>query len=161
MNIIKKSLIASLSVMALLSSQSEAATATGTFNVSATTANICSVTATDLSFGVYLGTANLDSMNTISTTCSNGASYTIDIGTLNNSGGIPTAGIRRLKNSTNYLQYFLYSDVGRVVGWLGGISWVGNGSVQTINLYGRITLGQPMFSGSWSDTATVTITYTP
>ncbi len=132
--------------------------ATANFNVTATVLTSCSVTATDLVFGNYDATVN-NNTNIISTTCTNGGTYTVDI----NSGSNASSTQRRMKlgATTNYLNYNLYSDTGRASAWAVSTAQTGTGLAQAMNVYGQIPAGQALISGSYSDIATVTITYNP
>jgi len=57
---------------------SSGATSTSTFQVTATVASSCTVTATSLAFGNYT-LAQLDGTSTITATCTNGTTYTIGL----------------------------------------------------------------------------------
>lgn len=138
-----------------------AATATTTFNVTATVPTSCSVSAGgDLAFGSYIGT-ELDATTTVSITCTNGGAYTVGL----DNGLHPLSTQRRISNGTNYLNYELYSDSGMTAPW-GNVSgsWVsgtGTGSAQVDTVYGKLDSGQALNVGTYTDTVTVTVTYTP
>jgi spore coat protein U-like protein len=140
---------------------SSGATSTSTFQVTATVASSCSVSATTLAFGNYT-LAQLDGSSTITATCTNGTTYTIglDAGTF---AGATTSTRRMTGPSASGLSYSLFSDSGRTTNW-GNVtgSWVsgtGSGAAQVLSVYGRIPASQTASIGSYADTITVTITF--
>ena len=140
---------------------SSGATSTSTFQVTATVASSCTVSATTLAFGNYT-LAQLDGASSITATCTNGTTYTIglDAGTFASA----TTSTRKMTGpSASGLSYSLYSDSGRTTNW-GNVtgSWVsgtGTGAAQVLNVYGRIPASQTASIGSYADTVTVTITF--
>ncbi len=139
-----------------------AATTTTTFDVTATVPTSCSVSAGGaLAFGSYTGT-QIDQTTTVSVTCTNGGSYTVGL----DDGLYVDTTQRRMKHGTaDYLNYELYSDSGRTTRWGNATgSWVsdtGTGSAQSKTVYGRLAGSQSLIVGSYTDTITVTVTYTP
>jgi len=160
-------------VLLALSGGADAATATTTFNVTASVVANCTVAATDLSFGnTFTGAANVDSTSTVNVNCSNGAPYalSLDVGTgggtfaartLAKVAGPPTPGT---------LTYNLYRDAARTEVWGDGVapstftvSGTGTGMANTLpsTVYGRLPAagnGNPV-TGDYSSTITVTVTY--
>jgi len=140
---------------------SSGGTATSTFQVTATVASSCSVSATTLAFPNYV-LAQLDGSSTITATCTNGTTYTIglDAGTF---AGATTSTRKMTGPSASGLSYALYSDSGRTTNWGNATgSWVsgtGTGAAQVLSVYGRIPASQTAQIGSYSDTITVTITF--
>jgi spore coat protein U-like protein len=137
---------------------SSGATTTSTFQVTATVASSCIVTATSLAFGNYT-LAQLDNSSTITATCTNGTTYTIDLDVGNFSGATTTT--RRMTGpSAAGLSYSLFSDSGRTTNWGNATgSWVsgtGTGAAQVLTVYGRIPANQTALIGSYTDTVTVT-----
>ncbi len=135
----------------------QAATATATFQVTATVAATCSATTTNLGFGTYTG-AQIDQTNTIDVTCTNGTTYTVGL----NNGANYSAPNRRMTNGTNFLNYDLYNDAPGGTRWgdgSGTVNGTGNGMAQTLTVYGRLPAGQTLYTGSYTDTIQVTITY--
>jgi spore coat protein U-like protein len=150
-----------------------AATATGDLSVSATVPVTCSVSVPDaLAFGTYdplvanaeLGN-DLYASTSVSVTCSSGASATITLG----QGANPDPDssdvfpFRRLKNGSNYISYALFQNSSRTTIWANtsgtGVGVTGNGSAQTLTIYGEISAAQTASPGSYTDTVTATITY--
>lgn len=140
---------------------SSGATSTSTFQVTATVASSCTVTATSLAFGNYT-LAQLDGTSTITATCTNGTTYTIglDAGTFS---GATTSTLRMTGPSAAGLSYSLFSDSGRTTNWGNATgSWVsgtGTGAAQVLTVYGRIPANQTALIGSYTDTVTVTVTF--
>ena len=140
---------------------SSGATTTSTFQVTATVASSCTVTATSLAFGNYT-LAQLDGSSTITATCTNGTTYTIglDAGSF---AGATTSTRRMTGPSAAGLSYSLFSDSGRTTNW-GNVagSWVsgtGTGAAQVLTVYGRIPANQTALIGNYTDTVTVTVTF--
>lgn len=143
-------------------------TATTTFQVTATVNDSCTVTATDLAFGVYdAGAGNLDGTSTITATCTAGTGY--DIGLDAGSNSANASGTTRAMDDggSSYLEYELYSDSSRSVIWGNdvGTDTVNNpsatGGDNAHTVYGQIPAGQYDASAatSYSDTINVTVTY--
>ncbi len=141
-----------------------AATATTTFNVTANVPNTCSVSAVELAFGSYIGTADVLDTTTVTVKCTSGLDYTVGLDDgLNYSA---CSSHRCMKHGTaDYLNYELYSDSARTTRW-GNVSgsWVsgsGTGADQTLTVYGLLPAGQTLIGGDYLDTIQVTVTYTP
>lgn len=139
-----------------------AATATANVGVSATVQATCSVSASPLAFGTY-NSAQLDGSTNLSVSCTNGTTYTIGLDAGAGTGATTTA--RELTGPASAtLGYTLYSDAGRTSVWGANtgtdtVAGTGNGSAQTISVYGRIPLGQLPTPGAYSDVVTATLTY--
>lgn len=139
-----------------------AATATATFQVSASVSAYCTASASDMAFNGYNGTASVPANSTISVTCTNGTQYQVGLsgGASNNVNG------RTLKNGSNTLAYGLYRDAAFTKNW-GNTpgtdtpdAVTGNGTAQAMTVYGNLpavaTLPAP---GTYTDSITATITY--
>jgi len=139
--------------------------ATTSFGVSATVQSSCSVSATTLAFGNYNAatpTPN-DSTSTLSITCTSGLSYTVIL-----DGGTTTSTVNAramTDGSSHNLTYGLYTTTGRTILLGDGTSstqtagGTGNGSAQTITVYGRIPISQYVTAGNYTDTVGVTVNY--
>jgi spore coat protein U-like protein len=62
------------------------------------------------------------------------------------------------------LSYAMYQDSGHTTNWGNTVgtdtkSGTGNGSAQTLTVYGNLAAGQYPAAGSYSDTITATVTY--
>jgi spore coat protein U-like protein len=139
----------------------QAATSNSSMPVSATVQATCSITASPLAFGTY-SSAQLDATTTLAVNCTNTTSYNVglDIG----SGSGATVAQRKMANGSQTLNYTVYSDIGRATLWgptvgTNTVAGTGSGSVQILNVYGRIAAGQAPTPGSYADTLTATVTY--
>lgn len=137
---------------------SYAATTTTTFTVTATVVNTCSATATNLGFGTYVN-VTIDATSTVSVTCTSGGAYTVGL----SNGANYSAPNRRMTNGSAFLNYELYSDAGRLTVWndTTTVAGTGSGSAQDLTVYGRLPGTQGLIAGSYTDTITATVTYTP
>lgn len=58
------------------------------------------------------------------------------------------------------LAYALYQDSAHTINWGNTVSTgTGNGSAQTLTVYGEVPAGQSVTPGAYTDTITATITY--
>jgi spore coat protein U-like protein len=81
-------------------------------------------------------------------------------------GNAPTYNPRFMKNGLQHLQYNLYLDAGFTKIWgnnTGGSFQYSqntlNGVATTVTIFGRITAGQDLTAGAYSDTITVTMNW--
>lgn len=135
-----------------------------TFTVSATVLATCEITANDLNFGSYnpISATHLDAATTVSVTCTNGTAYNVAL-SLGDGTGATTAS-RYMTQGANALAYTLYRDPGRSQLWgddegVDTLAGVGDGTADTIDIYGRVPMQQAAPSGSYDDTITVTVTW--
>jgi len=143
-----------------------AATDTTSFQVTATVADACTVSATDLAFGTYdPNTGDLDGTSTITASCTEGTTYDIGLDTGQNAA--EASGTTRAMvggTSAGYLSYELYSDSGRTTVWgdtvgTDTVSGTASAADDDHTVYGQIPGGQFVPPDSYSDTIAVTITY--
>lgn len=168
MKFASKKIAAAVGSLALLGSVgANAATATATFQVTATVASSCLVSATELAFGSITPTeaaTELAKTSTISVTCSNTHPYTVNVGFGANGG---TEANRFMKNSANAdkLAYNIYTEASHtnVMGDGTGVSknvpLVGTGAAQTVTVYGKLLQNQFVSAGTYADTLTVNVAY--
>jgi spore coat protein U-like protein len=142
-----------------------AKTTTSTLNVQATVMAGCAVTGNTLDFGQTSGVDALVSVTaaqrpqtTINVLCTKGVAYQVGI----SDGANVSAGQRRMKNGTDYINYELYKSLTgsdrfgdtdttqRVSGTSTGVS-VG------VPVYGQIVSGAIVGAGQYLDTATITV----
>jgi spore coat protein U-like protein len=144
--------LALAAALSLGAAAAQAQTATTTFTVSADVLSACSVAATDLVFGNYLATAAvpLDSTSTITVTCTNGATYGVDV------GATPMA--RTMAGPGGNLNYGMFNEVGRTTAF-GVAGATGSGAAQAYTVFGRVPVAQFVQAGAYSATVTVTVTY--
>lgn len=137
-------------------------TVTTTFQVSATVDPVCQIVANSLPFGTYTG-RQTDADTTLTITCTNTTPYSVGLDAGTAPGG--TTATREMTGTAGaLLPYGLYQDAARATNWgnLPGtdtVAGTGNGSAQTLTVYGRLAAGQYVTPGSYSDTITATVTY--
>jgi spore coat protein U-like protein len=164
-----KGLVGALVVAGLIigvADRASAASASATMAVSASVTNNCTISTNPLSFGSYdpivaNASGNLDATSSVVVACTKGAATTIGLDT----GANATAGERRLGSSGSYIGYELYSDSTRSTVW--GNSGAGlyapaaapSKASRTFSVYGRISGGQDVPAGSYSDTITATVNF--
>lgn len=142
-----------------------AATDTATFEVRIEILTACTIaSANDLDFGSHgFLNANIDATTTLGIQCT--ASTPYDVGLSAGSGGGATVSTRLMTGpGSATIGYSLYKDSGRTVVWgdTGSpdvLVGTGNGSIQSLTVYGRVP-GQPTpIAGNYIDTVTVTLTF--
>jgi spore coat protein U domain-containing protein, fimbrial subunit CupE1/2/3/6 len=156
-----------------LPSTAPAATATGSFQVTATVAATCLVSSTsNVAFGAYDTTVatNLQATGTVGITCTKNTAITsIDL----NLGANPTGATRRMTNGTDFITYELYKPSTVTPGAACAYTTVWgttavNGLVPAVapsnaarsfNVCGQTTQGQNVGTGAYVDTVTVTVNY--
>jgi spore coat protein U domain-containing protein, fimbrial subunit CupE1/2/3/6 len=129
----------------------------------------CAISATTLNFGSSVGvlTSVVNGSSTLSVTCSNTTPYNVglDAGTVSGSS-IATrlmAGTAA-GNTATTMQFQLYSDSGHMTTWgntvgTNTVSGTGNGSAQTINVYGQVPVQTSPKPDTYQTTITATVTY--
>ncbi len=160
-----KSALLALAVLGLTfaaNTASATTTATTTFGVSATVQGTCLISATAMGFGTYTGVA-ATSTSSVNVTCTNTTSYNVGLSAGTSTGAAVTS--RKMTGPASAtLAYSLFSDSARSSNWgqtVGTDTVVGsgNGSQQTLTVYGAVAAGQYVTPGAYSDTITATITY--
>jgi len=150
------------SSMPLTSAQ--AATATGTLNVSAVVPDFCELSSTsvNLSLGNYYPNAETTQSTTIQVRCTIGTAYNVGLGLGTNASGAT----RRMKHSAEatFLSYELYQSNGSTVwaapGQAGVVNGTGSGVAQNLTVVGKIPSAQWGISkGSYSDQVVITVTF--
>jgi spore coat protein U-like protein len=139
-----------------------AATATTTFQVTATVQATCLISATNLSFGTYTG-AVVNSTSSITVTCTNTTPYNIGLNAGTATGA--TVSTRKMSGPAGaLLAYSLTQDAAHTINWgntvgTDTVAGTGNGSAQTLTVFGQTAAGQFVTPGAYVDTITATITY--
>ncbi|MCU1500146.1 MAG: Spore coat protein [Acidimicrobiales bacterium] len=141
-----------------------AATSTGQFGVSLTIQAECKLqSAGALSFGSDgVLDSVISSTSALSVQCTNGTTYAVGLDAGAGSGA--TTSVRRMTAAGATLNYALYRDSNRTQLWgdivatdtFGG---TGNGSAQTVTVYGSVPVQSTPAAGSYADTVQVTVTY--
>jgi len=150
-----------------LSASSYAATAAGNMTVTTDVSLSCSMTVGQMGFDNYDPSSAVDLLGTatIESTCTSGGSAKITMGqgSSADSGSTEGAPDRRMVLGSEYLSYAIYSDTGRSTAWgntaATGKGITGTGSAANTTVYGKITAGQAVGSGSFADSVVVTLTY--
>lgn len=141
---------------------------TDTANLSVT-ANVvanCSIDTTTVAFGNYdpavaHASSPLDGTGTVTITCTKGTASTVGLDVGSNASG----STRRMTDGTDFLTYELYQNGGRTVVWGNGGGDLHNpgaapsSSPRAITVYGRVTGGQDVGVGGYSDTVVATVTF--
>lgn len=147
--------------------------ASGNIQFTAEVADSCSLSVSGVNFGSINEFGRLRTEKTaegnLSVQCSQGKPYTVYLGSGNNPAD---GGYRQMANGEARLSYQLYQDAAHTQVWdetggtllaggPGGVSRTGNGSEQTLTVYGRIQAGTivPVTVGSYIDMVTVTVSY--
>lgn len=146
-------------------SVAEAQSATSSFAVTATVEDSCTITASDLAFGVYstISGGALDGSSTIQVRCTLNAAYSVSLNAGATAGGSIPA--RLMADGASTLGYNLYTTNARTTVWgdgTGGSSAVagtGTGLAANLTVYGRIAGAQNVAAGSFSDTVIATINF--
>ena len=143
----------------------QAGSSTTNLNISATVTDNCSISTADLAFGAYdpivtNASSPKDSTGTVSITCTTGAVTNVGLDTGANASG----GTRRMKAGSSYITYEIYQDVGRTTVWGTGANKNDTGTAPNFNprsftAYGRITAGQDVPAGSYTDTVVATVNF--
>lgn len=164
MNTITRGSFALVAAM-LATGTAQAATQNSTMGVSMTVTGGCTVAAGSISFGTQsIITANVDQTGTLSVTCTNTTPYNVGFDQGTNGASVSARRMKGGAGNTEFVNYALFTNAGRTTNWGSTIgtdtlAGTGNGSAQTLTVYGRVapqTMGSP---GAYSDTITVTLTY--
>lgn len=145
---------------AAAASNVHAGTANGNMLVSATVLDTCIlVVPPTMAFGNYSGSA-IDAQSDISVTCTGTTAYDIAI----SAGGSADISARTMSGGVDTLGYQLYTDAPRTTIFGDGTTGskatgTGDGTLQTISIYGRVPASQYADIGAYTDTVTVTLSY--
>lgn len=140
---------------------------TGTLVINASVVGACSVNGATLTFPAYSGFADVTANTNFTVTCTNGLTYSINMDAGQNAGGTTNTNNRKLKHSTQsvYLNYQLYKDSSNTNVWGAQVnndglnSQTGNGSAQSITVYGKISAGQSVATGNYSDSVSIIVNF--
>jgi len=142
----------------------QAATSSGTFQVTASVLDTCTVSADDLNFGVYnpLSGSALEASSQLHVACTIATPYSVAL----NAGTAPGATVssRKMVKASDVLSYSLFRDPTRLLSWgqtvgIDTVIGIGTGLTTPISVYGRVPVSQNVPPGSYSDTVTVTVMY--
>ena len=131
------------------------------FTVTATVTSQCAVSASTLDFGsVGLLLANTDGTSSVTVQCASGVAYQVGL----DNGQHATGATRRMQGPGGLVTYELYRNSTRTQRWgstlnTDTVTGSGNGSNQTLTVYGRVPNQTTPSAGTYNDTITVTVTY--
>lgn len=149
-----------------MTAPSFAATASSNMAVTANVVGTCTISALPLNFGNYdpagaHASSPLDGTTSVTTQCTPGTTYQVglDFG-LHNSFAIGTN--RSLENGASHLSYELFKDPARAQVWTNSgpgllAPGIHSGSPTTFPVFGRISSGQMVPAGAYTDTVVATI----
>ena len=144
----------------------QAATKTASFNVTATVANNCVISANPLALGAFDGTNDLAATSTVVVRCTNGTAYNVDL----SRGASSSFAARTMSNGTDTLVYNLFTDTTYTNVWGDGstgtvrVSGTGTGFAanRNITVAGRLLASAntgPIGAGTYTDTIVASIVY--
>jgi spore coat protein U-like protein len=138
----------------------------GTLYASDAHAQACTISATSVNFGNYnvFNGSDTDSTGTVTYRC-NGSAHNITIGLTQ--GASASFNQRQMQKGSEALTYNLFIDAARSLVWGDGTSGtsvyqIGNPPNNTnvnLTVYGRVTSGQDVSAGTFSDTVTAVINF--
>ena len=151
-----------LAVLGLAASTAQAGTVNANMGVQITIQNACAFTTapTTLQFGTQGPLiANVDATTTFQVTCTTGDAYNIGMG-----AGSGTVAARTMLNGAAPVNYQLFNDSGRTKNWgitigTDTLAGTGNGTAQTVTVYGRVPPQTTPAAGVYNDTVQVSVTY--
>lgn len=158
-------LMATTASVAVLPAPAFAGTANNTMGVSMTINAGCTVSAGTMTFGTQTSLqASVDQTATFTVTCTNTTPYSIGIDSGTNSASVTSRKMKGGASNTEFVSYNLYRDAARTGNWgttagSNELPGTGNGSAQTVTVYGRVpaqTIGSP---GGYTDTVGLVVTY--
>lgn len=146
-----------------------AATSTTTFNVTASVASACIISASTLGFGNYNPTlgAALNGSSTVTVTCTTGTTYNVGLDQGTGTGAtVTTRFMTRVSGGTQVIAYSLYQNNARTTVWgntigTNTVTGTGTGVAQPLTVFGQIFASNPttLPVASYLDTITATVTY--
>jgi len=107
----------------------------------------------------------LNGQGTVSTTCTNGLTNTIELdqGLNAATGSTVEVPLRQMRSGSAVMGYFLYQNSGRTTVFGGdaptGVGQTGTGGNANLTVFGQVTGGQNVAPGSYADTVTATVAF--
>jgi spore coat protein U-like protein len=157
-------LIALVPAALIIPSANASTTATGSFNSTITIQANCQVVSTNtLNFGTHgVLAANTDATATFAVQCTNTTAYNVGLDAGTTAGGTVTT--RLMTSGSATVSYKMFSDSNHTINWgntvsSDTVSGTGNGSSQTLTVYGRVPAQSTPAAATYTDTVTVTVTY--
>jgi spore coat protein U-like protein len=138
----------------------------GTLYASDAHAQACTISATSVNFGSYnvFNGSPTDSTGTVTYRC-NGSAHNITIGLTQGAGA--SFNQRQMQKGSESLTYNLFVDASRTNIWGDGTGGTAvyssanppNNTNVNLTVYGRVTAGQDVSAGTFSDTVTAVINF--
>jgi spore coat protein U-like protein len=155
---------------ALLMSAPANAEATANLDVTASVAANCTISTAAVGFGAYdpivtHKASPLESTGTVTVTCTNGSAVTVTLGQGANSdvGSTDDLPLRRMTDGVAFLDYELFSNLGRTAIWGGtaetDVPHTGTGAAANLVVYGRVAADQQVPTGDYEDVVVATVTF--
>ncbi|MCX7053524.1 MAG: spore coat U domain-containing protein [Proteobacteria bacterium] len=165
-NSLQLAIAGTLAMTAGMVGTAQAATKTASFNVTATVANNCVISANPLALGAFDGTNDLAATSTVVVRCTNGTAYNVEL----SRGASSSFAARTMSNGTDQLVYNLFTDTTYTNIWGDGstgtvrVSGTGTGFAanRNITVAGRLQASAntgPVGSGNYTDTIVASIVY--
>jgi len=163
MNVKPLLLTTALVAAGLAFTTAHAATVTDTMPVTISIENACEISTapTELNFGTHgVLSTNVDSLSTISVTCTTDAPYNIGL----NGGASGNINARTMTDGADFVGYQLYQESARTTVWgdtvgTNTMASSGTGDEQYFSVYGRVAPQTTPPAGTYNDSVTVTVTY--
>ena len=143
-----------------------AGSTTANLSVTASVANNCTISTAAVAFGAYdpivaNAATPLDGTGTVTIACTKNSATTIGLGLGANASG----STRRMINGAEFMTYELYQETGRTTVW--GNATTGlltppvapSKAARNFSVYGRVTAGQDVSAGNFTDTVVATVNY--
>ena len=121
------------------------------------------VTANMLDFGTTGAlTADVDAQTSVQVQCTNSTPYNVGLNAGSTAGG--TIATRKMESGGATVDYRMYSNAGRTTNWgdtvgADAVPGTGNGSPQTLTIYGRVPVQTTPAPSTYTDQVTITVTY--
>jgi spore coat protein U-like protein len=164
----RKTIVVAMAAAVLAIGGASAATNTTTFNVTLELENSCTVSVTDLDFGIQNDlTPAIPGSTTGSVTCTGAGPVSVDLDA--GTGGGTITGGRQMINGANFIVYNLYTDGAHANKWGDGtggtshftVTSTGGGTPDPFTVYGLTSANQnpKAVNLTYSDTITATVNF--
>lgn len=157
-------ILGGLAMVSGLCIPAQSATLNTDLSVTITIINLCiAASTTPVAFGSHgFLTSQIDNTGTISVTCTPGASYTVGLNAGTSVGATTTT--RKMSGPGTAISYQLFRETGRTTNWGNNtgtdtVAGTGDGTSQSLTVFGRVPVQTTPIAGSYSDTVQVAIEY--
>jgi len=162
------SLLALAAAGVVMSGQAFADDIDTTFDVTASVAKSCQVSATDIAFGTYdpVAATALTAEGSVTVRCTKGTTGTLTLDQGANGTGTCAAPVRAMANGGERLAYGIYQNAALTTAWgcdttngQAVTADVGPSAPEVLVTYGVIPAGQDAAMGNYIDTVTVNLNF--